>query len=46
MKESDKFIITFSGNYDYGIFTSQNFEGDTLKDAYEKLVEAMKLKPT
>jgi hypothetical protein len=45
-KEGDKYIITFTGSYDYGIFSSKNFEADTLKGAYEQLVESFKLKST
>jgi hypothetical protein len=43
-KEGDKYIVTFTGNYDYGIFSSKNFEANTLKGAYDQLVESLKLK--
>jgi hypothetical protein len=43
-RENNKFTITFAGKYDYGIFTSETFEGKTLKEAYEKLVRSDRLK--
>lgn len=45
-KEKNKFFVTFKGKYDYGVFTSETFEGNTLREAYEKLLKSKWIKST
>ena len=43
-KENNRFIIIFTATHEYGTDTTYTFEGDTLKEAYEKLVKSDRLK--